>query len=165
MSDPTRMTAAALADALASGDSDLALVSQPAGDAAAARKRSAVRHRSGYQPAGERGRGPARGGGRAMQGAGDRQRSAEKARAEGYAVEVPPTGYFVIADAAPLGVEDALAWCRTLPEEAGVAGVPVQAFCSDPDQARSLVRFGFCKTEDVIAEGIERLQGWADARG
>ena len=36
---------------------------------------------------------------------------------------MPPAGYFVIADAAPLGVTDALAWCRTLPEEAGVAGV------------------------------------------
>ena len=86
-------------------------------------------------------------------------------RSVGFTVEVPPTGYFVIADAAPLGVEDALAWCRTLPEEAGVAGVPVQAFCSDPAQAPSLVRFGFCKTEDVIAEGLGRLQRWADARG
>ncbi|WP_374929878.1 aminotransferase class I/II-fold pyridoxal phosphate-dependent enzyme [Kytococcus sedentarius] len=86
-------------------------------------------------------------------------------RSVGFAAEVPPAGYFVIADAAPLGVTDALAWCRTLPEEAGVAGVPVQAFCSDPAQAPSLVRFGFCKTEDVIAEGLGRLQRWADARG
>ncbi|WP_462417930.1 aminotransferase class I/II-fold pyridoxal phosphate-dependent enzyme [Kytococcus sp. Marseille-QA3725] len=83
-------------------------------------------------------------------------------REVGFTCETPPAGYFVIADAAPLGVTDALAWCRAIPDEAGVVGVPVQAFCTDPDHAPSYVRFGFCKTEDVIAEGVRRLKAWAD---
>ncbi len=88
----------------------------------------------------------------------------EGLRGAGFSCEVPPAGYFVIADAAPLGVDDALAWCRAIPEEAGVVGVPVQAFCSDPGHAPSYVRFGFCKTEEVIVEGVARLKAWADRR-
>ncbi len=65
--------------------------------------------------------------------------------------------YFVIADVASLKVDDALAWCRSLPERVGVAGVPVSAFCQDPEPARTLVRFGFCKQEGVLREGTRRL--------
>ncbi|MGB3184324.1 MAG: pyridoxal phosphate-dependent aminotransferase [Ornithinimicrobium sp.] len=65
--------------------------------------------------------------------------------------------YFVVADVASLGVDDALPWCRSLPERVGVAGVPVSAFCQDPEAARTLVRFGFCKQESVLREGTRRL--------
>lgn len=86
-------------------------------------------------------------------------------REVGFTCETPPAGYFVIADAAPLGVTDALAWCRAIPDEAGVVGVPVQAFCSDPAHAPTLVRFGFCKPEESITEGVRRLAAWAERQG
>ena len=65
--------------------------------------------------------------------------------------------YFVIADAAPLGVVDAVDFCRRLPEEVGVVGVPVSAFVADRERVASLVRFAFCKRDDVLRDGAERL--------
>lgn len=65
--------------------------------------------------------------------------------------------YFVVADAAPLGVRDAVDFCRRLPEEVGVVGVPVSAFVEDPSTVPSLVRFAFCKRDEVLREGASRL--------
>jgi N-succinyldiaminopimelate aminotransferase len=78
-------------------------------------------------------------------------------RAAGFAVTVPQGGYFVQADAAPLGVTDAAAWCRELPERAGVVAIPTSAFYDDEDAGRTLVRFAFCKQPAVIAEAVSRL--------
>ena len=79
----------------------------------------------------------------------------------GVAAAVPAGTYFVVADVAPLcarlGVNDALEFARLLPERTGVACVPVAAFCDDLEAARTLVRFAFCKEEDVLREGIARL--------
>jgi len=44
-----------------------------------------------------------------------------------------------------------------LPELAGVAAVPVSVFCTDPDLGRTLVRFAFCKRDEVLAEAVDRL--------
>jgi N-succinyldiaminopimelate aminotransferase len=71
--------------------------------------------------------------------------------------------YFVCADAGPLGVTDAASLCRELPERIGVAAVPVSAFCDSPtaEQApwRALLRFAFCKRDDVLEDAARRLQG------
>ncbi len=67
--------------------------------------------------------------------------------------------YFVIADAAPLGVTDAVEFCRGMPESVGVVGVPVSAFCDEVEPVRTLVRFAFCKREEVLREGARRLAG------
>ena len=75
----------------------------------------------------------------------------------GMAVSVPRGTYFVIADAAPLGATDALAFCHELPARAGVVGVPVSVFHDDVDAARTLVRFAFCKRDDVLDEACRRL--------
>ena len=77
--------------------------------------------------------------------------------AAGLAVSRPAGTYFVIADAAPLGAVDALQFCRELPRLCGVVGVPVSVFHDDVDAARTLVRFAFCKQDDVLAEAAERL--------
>ena len=79
-------------------------------------------------------------------------------RSAGLAVSVPQGTYFVIADAAPLGAVDALEFCRELPRRAGVAGVPVSVFHDDVDAARTLVRFAFCKRDDVLHEAVSRLR-------
>lgn len=65
--------------------------------------------------------------------------------------------YFVIADFASHGVSDAVDFCRRLPEEVGVVGVPVSVFVEDPAPVASLVRFAFCKKEEVLREAARRL--------
>ena len=82
-------------------------------------------------------------------------------RAAGFEVMRPDSGYFVIADAAALGYDDAREFCTQLPELAGVVGVPVSAFVR-PDHAagyRSLVRFAFCKRRSVLEDAAARLAG------
>ena len=76
----------------------------------------------------------------------------------GLEVSVPRGTYFVIADAAPLGAVDALQFCRELPGRAGVVGVPVSVFHDDAEAARTLVRFAFCKRDEVLHEAVERLR-------
>jgi N-succinyldiaminopimelate aminotransferase len=79
----------------------------------------------------------------------------------GFAVSLPAAGYFIVADAAPLGYGDGAALCRRLPELAGVVGVPVSAFVHADRQAeyRSLVRFAFCKRLEVLEEASVALAG------
>ena len=70
----------------------------------------------------------------------------------------PAGTYFVNADVRPLGYDDGVAFCRELPERAGVVAIPTSVFCGDPARARSLVRFAFCKREEVIDEAAARLE-------
>jgi N-succinyldiaminopimelate aminotransferase len=81
--------------------------------------------------------------------------------AAGLTVAVPAGTYFVIADAAPLGVRDATAFARALPQRFGVAAIPVQVFHDDPAAAPTLLRFAFCKRDEVLREGAARLAGLA----
>jgi N-succinyldiaminopimelate aminotransferase len=80
-------------------------------------------------------------------------------REAGFTVGTPQAGYFVIADAAPLGFTDAAAFCRELPTLAGVVGVPVSAFVHEANRAEyaSLVRFAYCKKTTVIEDAVARL--------
>ncbi|MGL5865083.1 MAG: pyridoxal phosphate-dependent aminotransferase [Dermatophilaceae bacterium] len=77
--------------------------------------------------------------------------------AVGLTVSVPQGTYFVVADAAPLGAADGVAFCQELPARARVAAVPVSVFHDDGDAARTLVRFAFCKRDDVLDEAVRRL--------
>ena len=86
-----------------------------------------------------------------------RDRLVEGLGRAGMSVSVPRGTYFVIADAAPLGATDAFAFCHELPARAGVVGVPVSVFHDDVDAARTLVRFAFCKRDDVLDEACRRL--------
>jgi N-succinyldiaminopimelate aminotransferase len=80
----------------------------------------------------------------------------------GFEVARPGGTYFVVADPRPLGYDDGLALCRALPELAGVVGVPVSVFHDDKDAAPALVRFAFCKREEVLREAVERLHRLSD---
>ena len=76
----------------------------------------------------------------------------------GLRVSIPEGTYFVIADLAPLGVRDALAFCRSdLAQRGGVVGVPVSVFCDNKEASASLVRFAFCKRDEVLTEAASRL--------
>jgi N-succinyldiaminopimelate aminotransferase len=78
--------------------------------------------------------------------------------AAGFDVSVSQGTYFVVADAAPLGVTDGGAFCRALPDLAGVVAVPLAAFHDRLAMARSLVRFACCKRPEVIREAARRLR-------
>jgi len=80
-------------------------------------------------------------------------------RAAGFTVFPTAGTYFVVTDAAPLGVNDGAVFCWRLPELIGVAAVPVSVFCVDPDLGRTLVRFAFCKRDEVLTEAVSRLAG------
>jgi N-succinyldiaminopimelate aminotransferase len=59
---------------------------------------------------------------------------------------------------------DGVAFCRELPERAGVVAIPTGVFYDHPDAGRSLVRFAFCKREAVIDEAAARLALHSPAR-
>jgi N-succinyldiaminopimelate aminotransferase len=86
-----------------------------------------------------------------------RDRLVEGLRGAGMEVSVPLGTYFVVADAAPLGAVDSLSFCQELPARAGVVGVPVSVFHDDVEAARTLVRFAFCKRDEVLDEACRRL--------
>jgi len=94
---------------------------------------------------------------------GKRDRIADGLTAAGFEVSVPAGTYFICADVRPvttaLGLPaDGLALCRRLPELAGVVAIPTQVFYDDPADGSHLVRFAFCKRDDVIDEACRRLE-------
>jgi aspartate/methionine/tyrosine aminotransferase len=67
--------------------------------------------------------------------------------------------YFVTTDTGPLGLADDTEACRRLVVEAGVAAVPVSAFC-EGEAPRRFLRFCFCKRPEVLDAALDRLAGW-----
>ena len=68
--------------------------------------------------------------------------------------------YFLCADPRPLGFGDSTAFCEELPRRAGVAAIPMAAFCDPggaPQAWNHLVRFAFCKRDGTLEEAIRRL--------
>jgi len=52
-------------------------------------------------------------------------------------------------------------FCLRAVKEAGVAAIPVSAFSSDPGgPVRPIVRFAFCKRDEVLDQAAERLRAW-----
>ena len=79
--------------------------------------------------------------------------------AVGFDVFSPAGTYFVTADIRPLGASDGMAFCREMPARCGVVAIPTQVFYADPGRGRHLVRFTFCKREEVLEEAVARLKG------
>lgn len=81
----------------------------------------------------------------------------------GFDVFPTQSTYFVTVDADRLepGV-DGREFCRRMAREAGVVAIPNVVFYGDGHKAagRSLIRFAFCKREEVIADACERLGRW-----
>ena len=79
----------------------------------------------------------------------------------GLPVISPEGTYFATVDVRSVQPDgDGLAFCRALPERVGVVGIPTVVFY-EPAHAhlgRHLVRFAFCKRDDVLAEAVERLR-------
>ena len=78
----------------------------------------------------------------------------------GFEVHDSAGTYFVCADPRPLGFADSTAFCESLPHRAGVAAIPMSAFCDPagaPEAWNHLVRFAFCKRDETLDEAISRL--------
>lgn len=79
----------------------------------------------------------------------------------GFEVFPAQSGYFLLADAAPLGARDGVEFALSLPERVGVVAIPAQVFCADPQRMSTIVRFAFCKRAEVLSAGLDRLRGLA----
>ncbi|MEU3956825.1 pyridoxal phosphate-dependent aminotransferase, partial [Streptomyces achromogenes] len=83
---------------------------------------------------------------------------AEGLTAAGFEVFRPAGTYFITTDIRPLGEKDGFAFCRALPERAGVVAIPNAVFYDDREAGAPFVRFAFCKREEVLREAAERLR-------
>lgn len=79
-------------------------------------------------------------------------------REAGFVAYEPEATYFATVDIRPVDASgDGMAFCRSLPERAGVVGVPNEVFYARPEHGRHLVRFACCKRLDVIDDAVARL--------
>ncbi|MFI1533655.1 pyridoxal phosphate-dependent aminotransferase [Streptomyces anandii] len=79
----------------------------------------------------------------------------------GFGVFRPAGTYFITTDIRPLGVSDGFAFCRALPERAGVVAIPNAVFYDHRDEGAPFVRFAFCKQPALLEEAATRLKSLA----
>lgn len=78
--------------------------------------------------------------------------------AAGFEVFRPAGTYFVTTDIRPLGESDGFAFCRALPERAGVVAIPNAVFYDHREEGAPFVRFAFCKRTEVLEDAAGRLR-------
>jgi len=85
--------------------------------------------------------------------------------ASGFACTPPEGAYYILTDfsrvSTPAGQGQALSdteFAIWLSREIGVTPVPGSSFFRDGGGGRSLVRFVFCKTDDILLEAARRLR-------
>ena len=76
----------------------------------------------------------------------------------GFKVFRPAGTYFITTDIRPLGESDGFAFCRALPERAGVVAIPNAVFYDHREAGAPFVRFAFCKRTEVLEEAAKRLR-------
>jgi N-succinyldiaminopimelate aminotransferase len=82
----------------------------------------------------------------------------------GLEVHVPQGTYFVTTDVSAMGHADGKAFCAAMADRAKVVAIPTQVFYEDDSpHGTHLIRWAFCKEQDVIDEGLRRL-GSTDLR-
>jgi N-succinyldiaminopimelate aminotransferase len=89
---------------------------------------------------------------------GKRDRLSAGLRDAGFEVYSPECTYFVTADITPFGATDGVEFCRALPGRCGVVAVPTQVFYDHADEGRRIVRFAFCKKDEVLDAAVTRLR-------
>jgi aspartate/methionine/tyrosine aminotransferase len=83
----------------------------------------------------------------------------------GFGVLESRGSYFITTDLRPLGwMEDDVAFCRVLTEEARVTAIPNTAFYAAPGAPNHYARFAFCKNEALLTEALGRIEAWLKAR-
>jgi N-succinyldiaminopimelate aminotransferase len=86
-----------------------------------------------------------------------RERLVAGLEAAGFETIRPQGTYFVTVDIRSVGATDGIDFCMSLPKTAGVVAVPSQVFYDNEDEGRHLVRFAFCKKDEVLDEACRRL--------
>jgi len=87
-----------------------------------------------------------------------RDRLSAGLREVGFEVFKPHGTYFVSTDIRSLGYDDGVAFCLELPSRCGVVAIPHEVFYDDKAAGRTLVRWAFCKRDEVLDEAVERLR-------
>ena len=88
-----------------------------------------------------------------------RDRLVAAIRAAGFRCATPEGAYYVLADFSELDPRADTDFALWLSRFVGVATVPGSSFYHDPVAGHSLIRFVFCKTDDVLDEAARRLGG------
>jgi aspartate/methionine/tyrosine aminotransferase len=76
----------------------------------------------------------------------------------GFGVTTPDGAYYVLADHTGFGIGDDVTFVRHLISEVGVAAIPPSAFYHSSDEGKRLVRFAFCKADEVLDEALARMR-------
>jgi len=77
----------------------------------------------------------------------------------GFTCVAPEGAYYILADFSKLSGDDDTTFATWLTRTVGVAPVPGSSFFRDPALGKSLVRFAFCKTDEMLQEAANRLRG------
>ena len=75
----------------------------------------------------------------------------------GFHPRLPEGAYYILCDISGFAAGDDVTFTRRLIAEFGVAAVPGSSFFSRPERGRGLIRFTFCKTDELLREAGERL--------
>ncbi len=86
-----------------------------------------------------------------------RDRLCDGLAAAGLDVHRPRGTYFATTDVRSVGYDDGWEFCRDLPGRTGVVAVPHAPFWDDQKAGRPLVRWAFCKKDEVLDEAVRRL--------
>lgn len=76
----------------------------------------------------------------------------------GFGVYAPAGSYFIMADHSAFGLGDDRAFARHLVERVGVAAIPPSPFYENPEPAKRLVRFAFCKKRATLEAAAGKLR-------
>ncbi len=76
----------------------------------------------------------------------------------GFRLTPPEGAYYVLADYSAISDLPDTEFARWLVVEHGVASGPGSSFFHRPDPGRRIVRFAFCKTDEVLLEAARRLE-------
>jgi aspartate/methionine/tyrosine aminotransferase len=86
---------------------------------------------------------------------------ADGLEAVGFDVYRPQGTYFMLAGFEGFGFDDDRAFCRHLAEKTRVVAIPPSVFYHRPEDGSRLVRFAFCKDEEILSEALDRMSGLA----
>ena len=75
----------------------------------------------------------------------------------GFEVFKPRGAYYMLTDISSFGYADDMEFALHLVENIGIATVPGRGFYRNYEDARTKIRFGFCKQKETLHKAIERL--------
>ncbi|MCH7475231.1 MAG: aminotransferase class I/II-fold pyridoxal phosphate-dependent enzyme, partial [Gemmatimonadetes bacterium] len=77
--------------------------------------------------------------------------------AAGFRCDPPAGAYYILADFSDISDKPDDEFAAWMTAQVGVASVPGSSFYHNPADGGHLVRFAFCKTDDLLGEAAERL--------